>query len=275
MREEHRTVALCEEFKIFQPNGIDFQINRRVVRVVTPGTLLDEPFIDTKENNYLMAISHMEKEENGRSDGNDNNDKNMDNVDSSNTLGLAWMDVTNGDFFTESIDYNLDKLADHCFRISPREVLLDDNVRNNMNHPLRQFFAKQGYFVASTPSSSPSPLPTSYEEKQANETNENTLFPSSESKAVALLSGHISATLLDSKPLLSNPSHRPQSSMHLNSTSLAGLDIRVNSYEGGVKGSLLSIVDRTCTKGGHRLLFNRLGMCRDLLILFFCFLYII
>jgi DNA mismatch repair ATPase MutS len=227
VREEHRTVALCEEFKVFRSNGIDFDIERRVVRLITPGTLVDESFLDPKDNNFLLSIA--------------------EDPESPKRLGLAWMDLTNGEFYAETVDYNFDVLADHCFRISPREVLVDDSLRDKLDHPLRAFLSSKRYFVATA--SLPKTIPRAHPNQTAGE-----------AAAVSLLSSHVNSTMLESKPSLSSPSGRPSSlTMHLTSAALRGLEIRVNSYEGGVRGTLLSLVDKTQTKGGYRLLFQRLG----------------
>ena len=57
VQQNHRFVALCEEFARPVPPGTKPSYDRRVVRIVTPGTLIDEPFLNHYENNYLMAIS--------------------------------------------------------------------------------------------------------------------------------------------------------------------------------------------------------------------------
>ena len=64
-------VAICEQTSV--PNGTGI-VDREVVRIVTPGTVLDEKNLEQKENNYLVSISYF---------GND--------------LGIAFADISTGD----------------------------------------------------------------------------------------------------------------------------------------------------------------------------------
>src|SRR5579864_4925445 len=47
-------VALAEQLEAPQPNKL---VRRDVVRIVTPGTLIEDQLLDGKQNNYLAAIS--------------------------------------------------------------------------------------------------------------------------------------------------------------------------------------------------------------------------
>lgn len=80
--QHKRFVAMCEEFPHHQP-GQKPAFERRVVRVITPGTLVDEPFLNHYENNYLLAIASAPNI--------------SDDVDDSHSFGLAWTDVSTGD----------------------------------------------------------------------------------------------------------------------------------------------------------------------------------
>lgn len=85
VQQNNRFVALCEEFARPVPPGTRPLFDRRVVRIVTPGTLIDEPFLNHYENNYLLAIS---------SDASHSLEEHDD-------VGLAWIDVSTGEFFTD------------------------------------------------------------------------------------------------------------------------------------------------------------------------------
>ena len=60
VQDLNKYVAISEEFappaedKAKSSNGLMF--DRRVARIITPGTLIDEKFIDPSENNFLLAI---------------------------------------------------------------------------------------------------------------------------------------------------------------------------------------------------------------------------
>ncbi|MBV8531271.1 MAG: DNA mismatch repair protein MutS, partial [Candidatus Eremiobacteraeota bacterium] len=52
--QQRFVIALAEQLEIPQPNKL---VRREVVRVVTPGTLIEEQLLDGKQNNYLAAIA--------------------------------------------------------------------------------------------------------------------------------------------------------------------------------------------------------------------------
>jgi len=98
-------VAICEQME--DPKSVKGIVKRDVVKVVTPGTLTDTNALDDKSNNYLCAIY--------RSDTN---------------YGVAFADITTGDFFvTESRDST--KLINELARYSPSEIILNAVAYSN------------------------------------------------------------------------------------------------------------------------------------------------
>ena len=76
-------VAICEQVedpKEAKKRGYKAIVKREVIRLVTPGTLTEDNLLDAKRNNFLLAISKQP-----------------------NTLGLAWIDVSTGEFFTQEL----------------------------------------------------------------------------------------------------------------------------------------------------------------------------
>ncbi|KAG8894833.1 DNA mismatch repair ATPase msh1, partial [Tulasnella sp. 417] len=115
-----RFAAICEEFK-----SSDGGFERRVVRVVTPGTLIDESFVNPFENNYLMAISGSESDD---------------------QIGMAWTDVATGEFFTQTIPQA--SLRDEVARIRPKEVVLQDALRTTTSHPIKDALVEESAVVS-------------------------------------------------------------------------------------------------------------------------------
>lgn len=115
VQQNKRFVALCEEFPRYSEGGVK-EFERRVVRIVTPGTLIDEPFLNPYENNYLLAVSTT------------------NDVTPQGSIGLAWMDVSTGEFFSELS--TCERFSDELARINPREVVLDDKLRSASGHPI-------------------------------------------------------------------------------------------------------------------------------------------
>ncbi len=90
-------VAVCDQMA--DPATTKGLVPREVVRVVTPGTVLDEQLLDVRANNYLAAaISDGER------------------------AGLASIDVSTGQFQTAQIDAL--ELAAELQRLDPRELLI-------------------------------------------------------------------------------------------------------------------------------------------------------
>jgi DNA mismatch repair protein MutS len=78
-------VAICEQTEDpaeAKKRGAKSVVRREVVRLVTPGTLTEDTLLDARRHNYLAALSRL-----GASD----------------TLSLAWADISTGDFRVTSI----------------------------------------------------------------------------------------------------------------------------------------------------------------------------
>ncbi|KAI6045013.1 muts domain V-domain-containing protein [Pisolithus marmoratus] len=218
-----RFVAMCEEFPLHKP-GQKPVFERRVARVITPGTLIDEPFLDHYQNNYLLAIGSPVSSNTEKDTG---------------TVGLAWIDVSTGEFFTKTIP--LEGLQDHLARICPREIVLSDQLKACVDHPVRRAVQDEDILVA-PPDSSILGTYTSYE-----------------LEAVDILTTYMRSNLLEHMPQLSNPSREGmEERMHIDSHTIKALEIRESTREGGTTGSLLSVVKRTVTSSGTRLLSRRL-----------------
>ncbi len=98
-------VAICEQVE--DPAKAKGLVKRDVVRVITPGVVVDTEILDPKSNNFLMALSFCQ----GR-------------------YGIAHLDISTGTFrVTESSDF--EKVADECRRIEPSETLLADSHRES------------------------------------------------------------------------------------------------------------------------------------------------
>ena len=101
-------VAICEQ--VSEP-GKEL-VEREVVRVVTPGTILDEKALDRKENNYLVALEKK-----------------------GNLLGIAFADISTGSFSTKQIEIPGPELLEQTLvnelsQIRPSECILSDHLYN-------------------------------------------------------------------------------------------------------------------------------------------------
>ena len=93
-------VAVCEQVE--DPRSAKGIVKREVIRVITPGTLLEDNLLSASENNFLIALSLLRK-----------------------NIGMAFVDISTGEFYvTELPDDGTGRLMDELARIDPKEILL-------------------------------------------------------------------------------------------------------------------------------------------------------
>jgi DNA mismatch repair ATPase MutS len=272
VQDLNRYVAIAEEF----PNSASDRVksgglmhDRRVARIVTPGTLIDENFMDPYANNYVMAI-HLAHEEEGESDrrsqpltvsetskmaaSRDISDISKFQSAESTPLGLAWLDLSTGHFFTQAAD--LASLSTILSRVSPREVILDREMESSQNHSLFSILAEDRQLMTYAP---PGPK---LELSDWSPMLESQIPPS---LAGAFTRGEIVAgglLLLYVRDRLQGLSMKLQPPlryanmevMNIDKNSLRALEIKQTIRDGFFRGSLLHAVRRTATRSGARLL---------------------
>lgn len=95
-------VAICEQVE--DPSLAKGLTKREVIKVITPGTILEESALDAKENNYLVAITLKNEIFNG-----------------------SYVDSTTGEFVVFSAQ-NKSELLAHLDRLSAKEILIPYNL---------------------------------------------------------------------------------------------------------------------------------------------------
>ena len=113
-----KKVAICEQVQ--DPREANGLVEREVVRVITPGTITDEKIIGEKSNNYLAALCLASSTAT----------KKKKPIE---TYGLAWMDVTTGEFLIWESG-NLASIATQLDRLAPAECLLPESIAFNLEH---------------------------------------------------------------------------------------------------------------------------------------------
>ena len=98
--EKGYKVAICEQLE--DPATCKGIVKRDVVRIVTPGTVIDSNMLDEKENNYIMCIYQ----------------KGL-------YFGISVCDITTGNFFSSEIKdtNNFQILLDEIARYNPAEII--------------------------------------------------------------------------------------------------------------------------------------------------------
>lgn len=235
VEKNKRCVAMCEEFLREPLGGPKGGFDRRVVRIITPGTLIDEPFLNPDENNYLLTVGTPKPLES-----------------TAQIVGLSWIDVSTGEFFTK--ECTVENLRDELVRIAPREVVMDKNTANDTHLSAALQIMDQEGVVLSLVEPKPAEEATPSEPPEDLEPPISTLSQN-ESAAVELLTTFLHENLLESMPKLTQPSREfSEGRMEIDSHTVKGLEIRESMREGGTTGSLLSVIKRTVTSSGTRLL---------------------
>lgn len=104
--EAGRKVAICEQVE--DPKAVKGIVKREVVRVVTPGLVLDADTLSPKENNYLLSLFSR----------------------SGDCWGLAPLDISTGEFRVTEVEGKESLLAE-IVCIAPREILLPGELRES------------------------------------------------------------------------------------------------------------------------------------------------
>ena len=117
-------VAICEQTE--DPKMAKGIVKREVVKIITPGTVVDVEALDAKSNNYLMSILKVE-----------------------NKLGIAYIDITTGEFKVTEVEKDDDfvKLFNEINKIEPKEVLVTEDFYGEIKEKLDDFLQKNDSVV--------------------------------------------------------------------------------------------------------------------------------
>ena len=96
--EKGYKVAICEQME--DPATAKGLVKRDVIRVVTPGTVIEQSMLDERKNSYLLSVC-------------------LDGT----RAGIAFADVSTGEFFVYEIARADKRLQDELARISPKEII--------------------------------------------------------------------------------------------------------------------------------------------------------
>lgn len=211
-------VAIVEQVE--DPKEAKGLVKRDVVRIITPGTLLDESFLDIEQNNYVMGIHRSEDH-----------------------LGLSFCDISTGEFSATSIENRGDLLENEISKFAPKEAVVSSkalaeelegrwpflvNVRSLEEHS--EEFRVESYFKSVSG-------------------NYNVIT----AEASAVLLSYLEET---QRTALTNLTHlevyNTLDAMALDSNTKRNLELTENIVDKTKRGSLLWVLDRTHTAMGSR-----------------------
>ena len=102
--ETGHKVAICEQME--DPSDSSGIVERDVIRVITPGTVIENELLEAKENNYLASI-----------------------VVQNEKYGFSYIDISTGEFNLTQFN-SIQKIWDEIDRIQPKEIIIDDKLKD-------------------------------------------------------------------------------------------------------------------------------------------------
>ena len=232
-------VAVCEQMEepaaAKKRGGAKALVRRDVIRVVTPGTLTEDTLLDARAHSYLAALAEAGGE-----------------------LGLAWLDMTTGDFAAQPVAPG--DLGAALARLEPSEILVSDGL---IERPaLFEVFADWRDRLTVQPSSrfdslnAAARLTAHFAVASLDAFGP---FSRPEIAAAGALLDYVDLTQRGRAPRLSRPvRHGSGGTMEIDAPTRRNLEL-TRTLSGDRKGSLLSVIDRTVTGPGARLLAGRLA----------------
>lgn len=231
-------VAVCEQTEdpaVAKSRGSKSVVRREVVRLVTPGTLTEDTLLNPRSHNYLVALGRAQQD-----------------------LSLAVADISTGEFFI--LPTKAGRLDADLARLQPGEVLVPEAVMADETVAAALFDWR----------STISPLADALFDSGGGKRRLETLYDVStldgfgsfgraDLAAAGALIDYLEDTQKGKLPRLYPPTRlSADGTMMIDAATRRSLEL-VRTQTGDVDGSLLSVVDRTITGAGARLLAKRLS----------------
>ena len=247
-------VAICEQLE--DPKSAKGIVKRDVVRIITPGTAIDPLLLDSKENNFIAAIYPTPLSPplvRGELKGGGQFHR----------IGLAILDISTGDFFVSEFagEYNTKNLTDELSRFMPKEALIP---KDSEKHPELLKLAENNHILVNHydawqfSTDSAYKTLTGHFKTQSLEGFGCKKEDLSVNAAGAIISYIKETQRADLSNITSMKIYNPSDYMLMDSSTIRNLELIENIRNRERKGSLLSIIDRTETAMGARLLKQRL-----------------
>ena len=231
-------VAVCEQMEdpaLAKKRGAKAPVKREVIRLVTPGTLTEESLLDARAPSVLAAL--------GRAEG---------------KLALASADITTGDFGVVSV--TAEELPQALARLQPRELLAPDSLL--ADGAIAPALKELGARLTPRPGSN-------FDSSTGERLLKNAYgvaaldgfgtFGRAELSAAGALLFYLDLTQKGKSPAL-KPLKREveRATLMIDAATRRNLEL-VETLSGERAGSLLSVIDKTVTAAGARLLHRRLA----------------
>ena len=210
-------------------------VTRQIIRIITPGTLTEDSFLDSASANYLAVLSEY-----------------------AGDVSVAWCDLAQGLPFVQSVDWH--GLPALLSRLNAAELVVSEKIKAAEDK--RDFLDTYKDIITFAP-------PVRFDSESAQRAvlrqyNVASLdsfgtFSKNETTALGVLLDYIALTQKQQVSLLQPPRLASASGvLAIDAATRRNLEL-TQSLDGGRKGSLLASIDRTQTNAGARVLAEQLS----------------
>ncbi len=237
-------VAICEQTedpKEAKKRGSKSVVRREVIRLVTAGTLTEDPLLEAKRNNFLMSVSKI-----------------------GDVLGFAWLDISTGEFFTQefTVKENGDEsvLSGVLSRLQPVELVISDSyLHNPAIFGVMKNYKEQLSVWPDERFDSINAEKNLHKFFQVNTLDAFGNFSRAEVSAAGSLIDYVETSQKGKIPLLQHPQKIIDDEfMEIDGATRRSLEL-TDSLSGDKSSCLLKVIDRTQTSSGGRLLAARVA----------------
>ena len=205
-------------------------VMRQIIRIITPGTLTEDSFLDSASANYLAVLAEVAGE-----------------------LSVAWCDLAQGIPVVQSTDWN--NVSALLSRLNPSELVISEKIK--AAEAQRDFLDTYKDIISFAPSvrfDSESAKRAVLRQYSVTSLDSFGSFSKNETTALGVLLDYIALTQKQQVSLLQPPRLASVSGvLAIDAATRRNLEL-TQSLDGARKGSLLATIDRTKTNAGARLL---------------------
>ena len=221
-------VAICEQME--DPKLAKGLVEREVIRVISPGTVIEQTMLDDRSNNFMVSIALVD-----------------------DTAGVALCDVSTGEFSIYQFGGALDHLAQEMCRINPSEIIANAEARRFRTAigapvPLQQYDD-----AAYEPENAERALSEHFTPEDLRQEDIRGLTVARQ--AAGALIGYLTGTQKNGLVHIDHIAlYRRSAYMVLDPFARRNLELTESLRDRKRVGSLLWLLDKTCTSMGSRML---------------------
>ncbi len=232
-----KKIAVCEQISL--PKDGKGIAERKVVEIITPGTVVEEDFLERDRNNYLLALGKYR-----------------------NFLSLAYIDLSTAEFTLAALEGGTSRgdLKRELLRLSPREIIVQESlledkncgaVLSELSDVVVNRYPDWSFDLKSSAELLKKQLKTANLKGFGIEEDDPALF------ACGILLEYLGDTSQSLLPHVKNVFlHREENYLGLDESSLKNLEILTNLQDGSRRFTLLDTLNATKTSMGSRKLRN-------------------